>query len=56
VLRPEIRDRLFRLADQAYPPDRAPRRLDLFLEPVPGWLLHARQHELAAEHSLDSLF
>jgi hypothetical protein len=52
VLHPEPRDRLYR-ADQAYLPDCAPRRLDLCHQPVPGSLLRARQHEWAAEYSLD---
>ena len=48
-----LRDRLCRLADQAYLPARAPRPQDLFQQPAPGCPPRARQHELAAEHSLD---
>jgi hypothetical protein len=40
-------------ARRAYPQDRAPRPPRLFPDPVPGCPLRARQHELAAEHSLD---
>jgi len=53
VLHPALRDRLCHHVDLAYPPDPAPRPLDLFPDPVPGCPLRARQHELAAEHSLD---
>jgi hypothetical protein len=49
---PALRDRLCRVR-QTYPPARAPRPLDL---QVPGCLPHARQHELAVEHSLDFRF
>ena len=49
---PALHDRLCRV-DQVYPLDRAPRSLDLFPDPVAGCPLRARQHELAAEHSLD---
>ena len=52
VLHPEPRDRLCR-GDQAYLPDRPPRSLDLSLEPVPDCQPHGRQHESAAEYSLD---
>jgi len=45
-------DRLCRV-DQVYRLDRAPRQRGLFPDPVPGCPLHARQHELAAEHFLD---
>jgi hypothetical protein len=45
-------DRLCRV-DQVYPLDRAPHPPGLFPDPVPGCPLRARQHELAAEHSLD---
>ena len=38
---------------RVYPLGRAPRRPGLFPDPVPGCPLRARQHELAAEHSLD---
>src|SRR5262249_46019272 len=54
--RPALRDRLRRLADQAYLPDRARRRLGSPLEPTPGCLPHAPQRESVAEHSLDSRF
>jgi hypothetical protein len=46
------RDRFCR-AGQAYLPDRAPRPLDSCHQPVPACPPHARQHESAAEHSLD---
>ena len=45
-------DRLCRVG-QVYPLDRALRPLGLFPDPVPGCPLRARQHELAAEYSLD---
>ena len=49
-----VRDRPCLPVDQAHPLDRAPRLpLDLFPDPVVGCPLRARQHELAAEHSLD---
>ena len=49
---PALHDRLCRV-DQVHPLDRAPRQRGLFPDPVPGCPLHARQHELAAEHFLD---
>jgi len=52
VLHPEPRDLLCR-AVQASPPDRDLHPLDLSLEPAPSCPPRARQHELAAEHSLD---
>jgi len=49
-----VRYRLCLLAGRAYPQNRVPRLpLDLFPDPVAGCPLRARQHELAAEHSLD---
>jgi hypothetical protein len=56
VSHPALRDRLCRRADQAYQPVRGPRPRDLCQQPAPGCPPHARQHELAAEHSLDSRF
>lgn len=53
LLHPEPPDRPYRRAFQAYPPDRDLRPLDLSLEPAPGCPPRARQHELAAEYSLD---
>ena len=55
VLHPEPRDLLCR-AVQASPPERDLHPLDLSLEPAPGCPPRARQHELAAEHSLDFRF
>ena len=40
-------------ADQAFLPARDPRPLDLSRLPVLGFPLRVRQHELAAEYSLD---
>ena len=56
VLHPALRDRLCHHVDLAYPPDHAPRPLELFRDLVPGFPLHARQRELAEEYSLDFRF
>lgn len=56
VLHPVLRARLCRLL-QACLPDRAPRPpLDLFRDRAADCLLHAPQHESAAERSLDFQF
>ena len=52
LLHPGPHDQLCRL-EEAYLPDRDLRPLDLSLEPEPGYPPRARQHELAAEYSLD---
>ena len=50
VSHPALHDPLCR-REQA--PDRDLHPLDLFLQPAPGCPPHERQHELAAEYSLD---
>ena len=50
---PEPRAQPYRRAVQAYPLDRDPRPLDLSREQAPDRYPRARQHELAAEYSLD---
>src|SRR4029453_8421360 len=52
VSHPALHDRLCRLG-QGYPPDRDLRPLDLSQEPAPRCPPRERQHELAAESSLD---
>jgi len=55
VLLPAPGDRLCR-GGQAWPQARDPRPLELSLDLAPGCPPRARQHELAAEHSLDFRF